>query len=53
LFAIKTDAEELDMIRASLCSGTPLGSECFKKQIEVITGSKVGVTKPGRPVLVQ
>jgi len=53
LFAIKTDAEELDIIRGSLYSGTPLGNECFKKQIEVITGSKVGVIKQGRPVLVQ
>jgi putative transposase len=52
LFAIKTDAEELDMIRASLYSGTPMGNECFKKQIEVMTGCKVGVIKPGRPVLV-
>jgi putative transposase len=51
LFAIKTDANELDMIRASLYSGTPLGNECFKKQIEVMTGCKVGVIKPGRPVI--
>ncbi len=49
LFAIKTDANELEMIRASLYSGTPLGNECFKKQIEVRTGRKVGVIKPGRP----
>jgi putative transposase len=49
LFAIKTDANELEMIRASLYSGTPLGNECFKKQIEVMTGRKVGVIKPGRP----
>ena len=53
LFAIKTDAEELDMIRASLYSGTPLGNECFKKKIEVMTGCKVGVIKPGRPVMVK
>ena len=30
------------MIRASLYSGTPLGNECFKKKIEVMTGCKVG-----------
>jgi putative transposase len=49
LFAIKTAAHELDMIRASLYSGTPLGNECFKRQIEVMTGRKVGLIKPGRP----
>ena len=53
LFAIKTDANELDMIRASLYSGTPLGNECFKKQIEVMTGCKVGIIKPGRPVMAE
>jgi len=49
LFEIKADANELDIIRASLCSGTPLGSECFKKQVEVMAGRKVGLIKPGRP----
>jgi putative transposase len=49
LFEIKADANELDIIRASLCSGTPLGNECFKKQVEVMAGRKVGLIKPGRP----
>ncbi|MDI1294178.1 MAG: transposase [Methylobacter sp.] len=49
LFALKSDADELDIIRASLCSGTPLGNECFKKQIETMAGRKVGLIKPGRP----
>ena len=49
LFEIKADANELDIIRASLCSGTPLGNQCFKKQVEVMAGRKVGLIKPGRP----
>ncbi len=49
LFEIKADANELDIIRTSLSSGTPLGHERFKKQIEVMTGCKVGLIKPGRP----
>jgi putative transposase len=49
LFEVKADDNELDIIRASLCSGTPLGNECFKKQIETMVGRKVGLTKPGRP----
>jgi putative transposase len=49
LFEITADANELDIIRASLCSGTPLGNERFKKQIEVMTGRKVGLIKAGRP----
>jgi len=49
MFDIKTDAKELDIIRISLSSGTPLGNECFKKQVEVMAGRKVGLIKPGRP----
>ncbi len=49
LFEIRTDVNALDIIRASLCSGTPLGNERFKEQIEAITGRKVGLIKPGRP----
>lgn len=49
LFEVKVDANELDIIRASLCSGTPLGNECFKNQIGVMAGRKVGLIKPGRP----
>jgi putative transposase len=49
LFEIKSDDNELAIIRASLNSGTPLGNECFKKQVEVMAGRKVGLIKPGRP----
>lgn len=49
LFEIKADADEMEIIRASLSSGTPLGNECFKKQVEAMAGRKVGLIKPGRP----
>jgi len=49
LFEVKADDNELDIIRASLRSGTPLGNECFKKQVGVMAGRKVGLTKRGRP----
>ena len=42
LFEIKTDDNELNIIRASLSSGTPLGNACFKKKVEVMVGRKVG-----------
>jgi putative transposase len=41
LFEIKADANELDIIRASLSSGTPLGNVCFKKRVEVMAESWV------------
>jgi len=40
---------ELDMIRSSLHSGTPIGNDKFKAQIEVAVGHKVGLAKVGRP----
>jgi putative transposase len=49
LFELRTDVNALAIIRASLRSGTPLGNERFKQQIEAITGRKVGLIKPGRP----
>jgi putative transposase len=49
-FEIKTDDNELEIIRASLYSGTPLGHDRFKKMIEVMTGRKVGLIKQGRPI---
>lgn len=50
LFKIKTDDNELEIIRASLNSGTPLGHDRFKKMVEVMTGRKVGLIKQGRPI---
>ena len=53
LFEVETDKNELDIIRASLHSGTPLGDDRFKKKIEAMTGQKVGSIRRGRPRLKQ
>ncbi|GJL76405.1 MAG TPA: transposase [Nitrosomonas nitrosa] len=50
LFETAIHAGELDLIRASLHSGTPLGNEHFKRQIESVVGSRVGFSKRGRPL---
>ncbi|NOQ36393.1 MAG: transposase [Methylococcaceae bacterium] len=50
LFDVKTDKEELELIRSSLHSGTPLGSDKFKQQIEISLGRKVGKNTKGRPI---
>ncbi|MCX7108504.1 MAG: transposase [Methylococcales bacterium] len=49
LFEIKADTDELAIIRASLSSGTPLGNAFFKKQVEIMSGRKIGLNQPGRP----
>ncbi|MEY3760837.1 MAG: hypothetical protein RIR39_2328 [Pseudomonadota bacterium] len=49
LFEMKADADEVAIIGASLHSGTPLGNDFFKQHIEIMTGRKVGLIKPGRP----
>ena len=49
LFEKPSLADELDLIRASLHSGTPLGNDGFKKKIESVIGSSVGFSKRGRP----
>ena len=47
----KTDlaSNELELIRACLQSGTPMGNERFKQQIESTLGRSVGELKRGRP----
>jgi len=40
---------ELELIRACLHSGTPLGNDHFKKKIESAIGNRVGYSKRGRP----
>ena len=50
LFATAINAVELDLIRASLHSGTPLGNGRFKQQIESVVGRTVGFNKRGRPL---
>ena len=49
LFATAINADELNLIRASLHSGTPLGNDRFKQQIESVVGCNVGFSNRGRP----
>ena len=49
LFEIHADADELHALRAALQTGTPLGSERFKVQIEAALQVKVGQARRGRP----
>lgn len=50
LFESTIDPGELDLIRASLHSGTPLGNDGFKQQIETVVGGTVGFSQRGRPL---
>jgi len=49
LFKSGFDTNVLDDLRACLQSGTPLGGERFKEQIEQVLKVKVGQVKRGRP----
>ncbi len=50
LFATAILPDELELISASLHSGTPLGNDRFKQQIESVLGCSVGFSKRGRPL---
>ena len=49
LFAVDDEADVLNFLRQSLQSGTPLGNDQFKAQIEAVVGRKLGKIGPGRP----
>jgi len=49
LFQVNVDDKELTNIRASWQTGTPLGNNRFREEIEAVLGKKVGHTKRGRP----
>jgi putative transposase len=49
LFDAKLTTNELGRIRNCTQSGTPMGSERFKEQIEKMVSRKVGTEKRGRP----
>lgn len=51
-FDIEAQPDELELIRACLHSGTPLGSDRFKKTIESVVGGTVGFSKRGRPAVI-
>lgn len=50
LFSTLINPDELELIRASLHSGTPLGNDRFKEKIESALGCTVGFSKRGRPL---
>lgn len=50
LFKAHVDSKDLDDIRKSLQTGTPLGNEFFKQKVEARLGCKVGHARRGRPV---
>ncbi|MCK5540561.1 MAG: transposase [Deltaproteobacteria bacterium] len=49
LFKEITNIDEQELIRQSLSSGTPLGSDHFKKAVEEVSGNKIGYSVRGRP----
>jgi len=49
LFDRLHDADELALLRSALQTGTPLGNDKFKAEIEVALNLKVGYARRGRP----
>jgi putative transposase len=49
LFAAHVDEERLTAIREAWRTGTPLGNDRFKEEVEAILGCKVGQARRGRP----
>lgn len=49
LFDRIPDADELALLRCSLQTGTPLGNDKFKAEIEAALNLKVGLARRGRP----
>jgi len=49
LFETQLDAEAIGDVRACLQTGTPLGNDRFRAQIEQALGVKVGYSRRGRP----
>jgi putative transposase len=49
LFDEGTDSDELALLRGALQTGTPLGNEEFKAEIEATLILKVGFARRGRP----
>jgi putative transposase len=49
LFKAHVEPQDLNDIRSSLQTGTPLGNDQFKQKVEAKLGLKVGQAKRGRP----
>ena len=50
LFDREADSDELALLRCALQTGTPLGNEKFKAEIEATLDLKVGFARRGRPL---
>ena len=49
LFDIPLGVDEMELLRSALQTGTPLGNDRFRSQIEAVSGRKVGYLGRGRP----
>ena len=49
LFDEESDFEELALLHSALQTGTPLGNQQFKEEIEATLQLKVGFARRGRP----
>ncbi len=49
LFDTTLGAEEIALQRSALQTGTPLGNDRFRSQVEAVSGRKVGFLRRGRP----
>jgi putative transposase len=49
LFDGELSTEELTLLRGAVHSGTPLGNDKFREQIEAALGRKMGWIRRGRP----
>ena len=49
LFDTTLGSEEIALQRSALQTGTPLGNDRFRSQIEVVSGRKIGFLMRGRP----
>lgn len=49
LFRHPLEAEQVHVIRASVQTGTPLGNDRFRAQVEAALGKRVGQARRGRP----
>jgi putative transposase len=53
LFSCHIELEDIDRIRESWITGTPLGSDAFREKVELQLQCKVGFARRGRPVKVK
>ncbi|MDQ3580408.1 MAG: transposase, partial [Pseudomonadota bacterium] len=49
LFTVHVNGGQLTRIREAWQTGTPLGNDRFKEQVEAMVGRKIGQARRGRP----